>query len=99
MDVAKLSAVQTKILQARIDEIRDGVNVSCISPEVQNLLKTIIDVPQEAFAEAVILHSLAFADMHWRFDHVDEAHYDTFRWILDGEAAPGKGDGQRPERI
>lgn len=34
-------------------------------------------------AEQRILNSLAFGDMHGRFDAVDTAHYKTFKWLFD----------------
>jgi hypothetical protein len=40
-----------------------------------------------------ILNSLAFSDMHSRFDAVDTAHYKTFEWIF--EDTPGVEDGER----
>jgi hypothetical protein len=38
-------------------------------------------------AQDQIRKLLAFPDMHERFDVVDQAHYDTFRWLLEEDAA------------
>ncbi|RFU29568.1 hypothetical protein B7463_g6785, partial [Scytalidium lignicola] len=82
---AEREAVRLEVLEAHIKELREGVTVTCISPEAQKQLWNILHL-SEAASNAIkqhrILKALAFSDMYGRFEDVDIAHYKTFEWIF-----------------
>ncbi|KAH0536518.1 hypothetical protein FGG08_006614 [Glutinoglossum americanum] len=93
---AESDATKFASLQTKVEELKAGVNISSISPEVQSLLRNLIDLPKRTSSELLVLRSLAFDTMHWRFDHVDEAHFKTFRWIFDESQAKSS---DHPNRV
>ncbi|KAG7287236.1 hypothetical protein NEMBOFW57_006742 [Staphylotrichum longicolle] len=86
-DAAKLELLRSNFddLRARIEDLRQGVQVAGFSFEAQGLIRQLVDVQENAFSAIVqgrILDALAFEEMHGRSEMVEEAHYRTFRWIL-----------------
>jgi ATPase subunit of ABC transporter with duplicated ATPase domains len=77
------------VLQRHAEELRRGTEVKSISPKAQEQLLELLSLSEsacEAAAQQHIRKSLAFPDMRGRFEAVETAHYDTFRWIF--EASP-----------
>lgn len=86
-DAAKLELLRSNVddLRARIEDLRQGVQVAGFSSEAQDLIRRLVDVQENAFSAIVqgrILDALAFEEMYGRSEMVEEAHYRTFRWIL-----------------
>lgn len=69
-----------------MDQIRQGVHVTSISPEAQAQLSQLVNLQEDALCFVVqtrIVKSLWFEGMYGRYDMVDKAHSETFRWIYD----------------
>ena len=80
---AKSNSAELISLQKKVEELQCGVNVKSVSPDVQELLRSLLGGPHRIIAEHHILQALAFEKMRSRFDNVNEAHYKTFRWIFE----------------
>jgi len=79
-DAAKLEQVLKHAQQ-----LQQGVTATSFSAEAKSQLQELLSIPEEAYhtiTQRRILNGLAFDEMHRRFDDVDEAHYETFRWIF-----------------
>lgn len=57
--------------------------MTAMSPEFQNLLQELLGGASEAAKRERALRALAFSDMYGRFDDVEPAHFETFKWIFD----------------
>jgi hypothetical protein len=77
-----------------------------MSPQAHDQLRKLLDLSEEAcqiITQQRILKSLAFDNMHGRFEEVDTAHYKTFRWIFEdglhikGGDFSGSEDEDSPE--
>ena len=83
---AKDDAAKLEQLCNNVEQLRQGVRAAGIGPEAQEQIRRLMDVQEDALsaiAQRRILKSLAFEGMYGRSDMVEEAHYQTFRWILD----------------
>ncbi|KAF1941721.1 hypothetical protein EJ02DRAFT_444633 [Clathrospora elynae] len=63
--------------------------MTSLSATAQEQLQTLFgltDTARQRVAQHRIRKCLAFSDMHEGFDIVDEAHYDTYRWMLEEDA-------------
>jgi len=81
-DAAKFHRLQTSL-----DELRQGVHVSSIDQETKSSFRRLIGLHEDALSIGTrqrILRSLAFQDIHQRYEAVDDPHADTFRWIVEG---------------
>ncbi|KAE8412911.1 hypothetical protein BDV36DRAFT_300444 [Aspergillus pseudocaelatus] len=56
---------------------------STVSSNASALLQELLNTPSQALAETRILQGMASASMHQRENQIDEAHFETFRWIVD----------------
>ena len=101
VESVKNDAAQLERLRKNVEGLRRGVQVASISSEAQEQIRRLVDVQENAFSAIVqdrILRSLEFEGMHGRFDMVDEAHCETFRWILDESDESDKPDDDREGR-
>ncbi|KAE8146641.1 hypothetical protein BDV25DRAFT_47329 [Aspergillus avenaceus] len=73
------------VLNKKLDDIHRSLKGSSLPSDVHSLLNGFLDIPGQALAESRILQGLAYASMHHRMEQVEEAHFGTFRWILDGQ--------------
>lgn len=80
---AKFNSAELISLQKKVEELQCGVNIKSVSPDVQELLRSLLGGPHRIIAEHHILQALAFEKMRSRFDNVNEAHYKTFQWIFE----------------
>lgn len=83
---------QLKLLQAQIEQIHQGVTISSLDPAAQDQLRKLLHLSEDVLQKITqqrILSSLAFSDMHGRFEIVETAHFKTFEWIF----------GDRPQEI
>lgn len=70
---------QVTALQLALDHTKPG---SDLLKDIESLL----DRPRKAVDKVLqnrILEALEFEEMHRRYDSIEEAHIDTFRWLLD----------------
>ena len=70
--------------------------MTSMSPEFQNLLRDLLGIASEATKQEQILTALAFSDMHGRFEDVEPAHFETFKWIFDEAYDDHVDDDARP---
>ncbi|KAF1850369.1 uncharacterized protein K460DRAFT_14642 [Cucurbitaria berberidis CBS 394.84] len=87
-DSAHIGNAELATLNSRTQELQKGVTVTYLGGEAQKQLQTLLgmtDRARDRVAERQILKSLAFDDMHTRFDVVNQAHVETFRWLLDDD--------------
>jgi hypothetical protein len=77
-----------------------------MSLEAHTQLQKLLDISEEAgqiITQQRILKSLAFGQMHGRFEAVNTAHYKTFRWIFgdspesEDDKSSGSDDEDSPE--
>lgn len=54
-----------------------------MTPEFQNLLRELLETSSDAAKREQILKALAYSDMHGRFEDLEPAHFETFKWIFD----------------
>lgn len=90
---AKDDATKLEQLQRRLERLRRGVTVRCFSSQAQKQLQELLGISEHAcqlLSQQRILKSLAFQDMHGRFETVPDAHKKTFEWLLD-DTAPNQG--------
>ncbi len=83
---AKGDTAKLEQLCNNAEQLRQGVQVAGIGPEAQEQIRRLVDVQEDALsaiAQSRIVKSLAFDGMYGRSEMVQEAHYKTFRWILD----------------
>ena len=67
-------------------ELRDGGSVTSLSTKAREDLEALLgltDLARKRTAQYQIRRCLAFPDMHERFNVVDPAHFETFRWLLE----------------
>lgn len=90
---AKGDATKLEQLQKRLERLRRGVTVRYFSSQAQKQLQELLGISEHAcqlLSQQRILKSLAFQDMHGRFETVPDAHKKTFEWLLD-DTAPNQG--------
>jgi hypothetical protein len=67
-----------------LEQLGQGVSIESLTPNAQNQLRLLLGLSERAcdlIAQHRILESLAFEGMYGRFEDVDEAHFETLRWI------------------
>jgi hypothetical protein len=75
-------------LQASDSEIQKGVVITSLSEEAKHQLESLMGFSsraRQAVAWRAVRQSLYFSGMHERFDIVENAHFNNFRWILEGD--------------
>jgi len=97
--VASAQEDSTKLgqLQRHVEQLRQGVTVTSISPGAKAQLRRLLDISEEAFQAVVrerLLKSLAFPGMYGRFEAVETAHCKTFQWIFEGPSETGRHGGE-----
>ncbi|KAG5811661.1 hypothetical protein H9Q74_004546 [Fusarium xylarioides] len=73
-------------LRQNLDTLRSGLQVKFLSPEAMEQIRDVISLSDRAtlkVRESCILTALRFEWMNERYDDVDEAHDETFKWIFD----------------
>lgn len=100
MSLATKAETQTntiKTLDANIERLRDTqFTLSPSSSDFLKQIREIVQLPQaarEAVAQQQILRSLDHDESHLRYEIVDKAHQDTFRWIIE------KGPSVKSDRL
>jgi hypothetical protein len=86
--------VRLNVLQAHVNELRQGVTVTDIGPQAQKQLRELLHLSEtacQAVAQQKLLGCLGFSDMHMRFETVHRAHLNTFRWIYDTDSSHENG--------
>src|SRR3569833_273024 len=77
-------------LHHQVNVLRQGIPVSSLSPTAQTQLRSLFDLSDHArdlIVQNRIIDILAFDGMHGRYEAVDDAHYQTFRWIFGSESS------------
>ncbi|KAJ4298862.1 hypothetical protein N0V90_004105 [Kalmusia sp. IMI 367209] len=78
-------------LDASRNQLRSGLSsLSSFGEDILMEIQKVVQLPQavkEAIARNQIMRLLYHPDLHRRFDSVDKAHFETFRWILEDEAS------------
>lgn len=67
------------------------ISLESLSSEAQVQLRGLMAIPEhtlEVIVQQRILKSLQFDDMYQRYEAVDDAHGDTFQWILNEGSVP-----------
>jgi hypothetical protein len=67
-----------------------------MSPEFQNLLRDLLGTASKVRKREQILRALAFSDMYGRFEDVEPAHFETFKWIFDEAYEDHVDDDAKP---
>jgi dipeptidyl aminopeptidase/acylaminoacyl peptidase len=69
-----------------LEHLGQGIPIDSLTPNAQNQLRLLLGLSEracEVVAQHRILESLAFEGMYGRYEDVDEAHFETLRWIYD----------------
>ena len=85
---AEGEVIRLEVIQGHVNELRQGVAVTSLSPDATKQLKALLNLSEAAcrsIKQDRILKALAFPDMYGRFEDVDTAHYKTFKWILESD--------------
>ncbi|KAF7565839.1 hypothetical protein A1F97_08673 [Pyrenophora tritici-repentis] len=88
----KLEYTNQDVLQAlpkQIERLKHDIHIDRLSPEAQEQIRSLLAMTESAKAmitHRVIMKRLAFEHMGARYDQVDRAHCETFRWIVDEDA-------------
>ena len=90
VDSASDNATKSERLRESIDALRQSVHTTITSGEIEEQTHRLMGIQEAAVTailQARIVNSLAFEGMYGRSDTVEEAHSETFRWILDEDSA------------
>lgn len=80
-------AIKLEVIQQHVEELRRGSAVSSFSIKAQSQLRQLLDVSEDVYVQVTqhkVLKTLAFSQMHDRFDTVEDAHWSTFEWMFQG---------------
>ncbi|KAH8758100.1 hypothetical protein BGZ57DRAFT_1008652 [Hyaloscypha finlandica] len=83
---AKDDSAKIQHLQDQLEHLGQGIPIESFTPNAQNQLRLLLGLSERAcdvIAQYRILESLAFEGMYGRYEEVDEAHFETLRWIYD----------------
>lgn len=79
-----------RTLNANVEGLQDTIStLSSSSPELLEQIRAILQLPQaarEAAAQQLILGHIDSDQSQLRYEVVDKAHQDTFRWIIEDGA-------------
>jgi hypothetical protein len=81
---AKVDSAKIQHLQDQLEHLGQGIPIESLTPNAQNQLRLLLGLSERAcdvIAQYRILESLAFEGMYGRYEDVDEAHFETLRWI------------------
>jgi len=85
---AKDDSAKIQHLQDQLEHLGQGIPIESLTPNAQNQLRLLLGLSERAcdvIAQYRILESLAFEGMYGRYEDVDEAHFETLRWIYDDD--------------
>ncbi|KAI0019859.1 hypothetical protein F4780DRAFT_397335 [Xylariomycetidae sp. FL0641] len=88
----RLAADDLKALSESVETLRLGSTASFITSDALEQIRSVVQVSEETvlrIRQARVLNGLRFEMMDERFHDIEEAHKDTFRWILEGEDGYG----------
>ncbi|KAM7183315.1 hypothetical protein V8F20_012664 [Naviculisporaceae sp. PSN 640] len=88
-------------LQANIEQLSQGIQVSSLSETAQRQLRELVGVQEsvlQAIARQRILEAISFEGMDARYNMVDDAYVKTFQWIF-GDTYPLKMDDEDVEGL
>jgi hypothetical protein len=83
---AEFRGKNLETLDEHVQQLNKGVTIASFDENAQHQLRALLELPatiREEIAQRMITRSLAFADMHSRFNTVETAHSQTFSWILE----------------
>ncbi|KAL5365829.1 hypothetical protein BJX96DRAFT_19966 [Aspergillus floccosus] len=86
-------------LQQQVEELRQSLD-KMHSRDNQNYIQQLLQLSQDSFHALVsqrLIQSLAFDDMYGRFDTIEKAHYNTFKWIFYGDTNSESSAGNSDE--
>jgi len=99
-DLADKNSGVLTALDERTAEMRKGVVVTSLSDEALNQLKSLLAISNATRRRVICRHlvsSLRQSGMHDRIGEVEDAHVDTFRWLLEiptGEIGKAKEEAR-----
>ncbi|PMD49574.1 uncharacterized protein K444DRAFT_476460, partial [Hyaloscypha bicolor E] len=82
--LAKDDSAKIRHLQDQLEHLGQGLSIESLTPNARNQLRLLLGLSERAcdvIAQHRILESLAFEGMYGRYEDVDEAHFETLRWI------------------
>ncbi|KAH7348420.1 hypothetical protein BKA65DRAFT_550493 [Rhexocercosporidium sp. MPI-PUGE-AT-0058] len=88
MKSGKSDASELALLRDHIQIIRAGVRVTDLDNKVSSQLLHLLNISSEGIdrkCQDYILKAISFQSMNRRYDQVETAHGDTFRWILEND--------------
>jgi len=92
---AKDDSARIQHLQGQIEQLDQGVAIESLTPYAQTQQRLLLGVSERAcdvITQYRILDSLAFEEIHGRYEDVDEAHFETLRWIFGGDLSYNEED-------
>jgi type II secretory pathway predicted ATPase ExeA len=92
---AKVYSAKIQHIQDQLEHLSQGLSIESLTPNAQNQLRLLLGLSERAcdvIAQHRILESLAFAGMYGRYEDVDEAHFETLRWIYGDNLYTDKED-------
>ncbi|KAI1460925.1 hypothetical protein F4805DRAFT_350084 [Annulohypoxylon moriforme] len=83
------SEYELRSLIKSVESLRLGVNVSCLSSEALDQIRSLLQLTDDAIINvrrSRILDALRFEHMNERFEDIEDAYRKTFSWIFASEA-------------
>ncbi|KAK3317381.1 hypothetical protein B0T19DRAFT_488646 [Cercophora scortea] len=96
IESAQEDASKLQKVQETMDQLSHGVELASISETAKEQIRQLVQVQDDVLckiAQSQILKSLAFDEMHSRYNMVEEAHSSTFAWIF-GDKHDAESEGE-----
>ncbi|KAK0708830.1 hypothetical protein B0T21DRAFT_270516, partial [Apiosordaria backusii] len=85
--LAEHNTSRVQELQRALDELRKDLRLCSLDEKIEKCIRRVISIHEGAldvYKKERVLQALFFDGIQQRYDMVDEAHAQTFRWLIDG---------------
>jgi hypothetical protein len=89
IETTKDNSAKLGQLYSQADRLQKEIDITSLSPSAQCQLETLLSLSEhvtDIINQGCILESLAFDGMYGRYEAVDDAHFDTFKWIYHSDS-------------
>ncbi|KAI1136555.1 hypothetical protein F5Y05DRAFT_96938 [Hypoxylon sp. FL0543] len=93
---------ELKSLAKNVDSLRLGCNVSCLSSEALDQVRSLLKLTDDAVLrvrQARVLDALRFELMNERYEDIKKAHQTTFDWIFSGDEVGTDSDTESESSV
>lgn len=85
-------------LQQFIRQLEQGVEIAGLRESAKSQIQALLSLPDDVtsiIAQHRVLNALSFADMHGRHDSIEQAHAQTFRWLMHPSVADEEATAEK----